>query len=99
VKWTRNASSAAPYDTQQVLRRVYNNGWGEWTGIATIGTGYTSSGAQSYTDSGCVANRRYQYRIKASNLAGEATSGLSAIVHTTPGAPSSLTAERPPRMR
>lgn len=94
VKWTRKASTAAPYTQQQVQRRTHDGAWGEWTGVATLGTTRTNEAAESWTDNGTVPNRAYQYRIKASNAAGDATSDASVVVYTTPGAPSSLVAEK-----
>lgn len=94
VNWTRVASGSAPYASQQVQRRVFNGSWGAWTGVATIGTAYTTNGAQSWSDTGTTGNRIYQYQVKASNASGEATSGASVNVYTTPGAPASVVAAK-----
>ena len=95
VSWNRVASTSAPYSSQQVQRREYSNGaWSAWTSIATVATAYTTAGANSISDTGTVANRQYQYRVKATNGSGEAYSGGSGSVFTTPTAPSSLVAEK-----
>lgn len=92
VHWTRNATTAAPYTSQQIQRRVFNGEWSAWAAIATISTGYTTSAAMSRADNGTTSNRVYQYRVKASNSAGSATSSSSVAVYTTPGAPSAVAA-------
>lgn len=94
VNWTRNATTSAPYESQQVQRRTFNGEWSGWSTIATISTGYTTSGAMSRTDSGTIANRVYQYQVRATNSAGSATSSSTSAVYTTPGTPSSLTAAK-----
>lgn len=95
VTWTRNASTAAPYSSQQVQRRELSNGvWGAWGAIATVGTAYTNSGSSSISDTSSVPNKQYQYRVKATNSAGEAYSGSSVSVFTTPAAPSTVDAEK-----
>lgn len=89
IQWNRTASAGAPYASQQVQRldTVTNI----WTGVANFG-GENTAGASSWTDTGTIANRAYRYRIKVSNTTGEATSGTSLWVFTTPGTPSSLSA-------
>lgn len=91
LSWSRNATSTAPYSSQQIQRRVYANGaWGSW---ATIKTGLSGS-ATSYTDNTTQYDRIYQYRVVAVNSSGSATSGASGNVYTTPASPSSVTATK-----
>lgn len=95
VKWSRRATSSAPYTSQQIQRRTFGSrGWGSFKTIATIGTDYTNSGNHSYSDKTNKVNSAYQYRIRAVNPAGEAVSGISVVVYTTPAAPSAFTATK-----
>lgn len=95
VAWTRNASVSAPYTAQLVQRRDWDGfGWNSWTTVATIGTDYTTSGAQSYTDTTTIANRLYQWRIGGQNASGTAYSAASGNAFTTPGTPKTLVAEK-----
>lgn len=82
VSWTRNATSGAPYASQQVQRRVFNGSWGSWATIANL-----SGAATSVTDTSTQANRAYQYRVVATNSGGSNTSDASATVYTTPSNP------------
>lgn len=92
VTWKDNASTAAPYTGLQVQRQVYNGSWSAWSAIAGDGAYNTSAGNRSYGDSGTVANRIYIYRITVSNSAGEAASGSSPWVFTSPAAPTNVQA-------
>lgn len=95
ISWTRRASDSAPYGAQQIQRRTFgSSGWSSFSTIATIGTDYFGTGNHSYSDKTTVANRAYQYRIRATNSAGEAVSGISVVTYTTPAAPSSLVATK-----
>ena len=88
VSWTRNATTAAPYTTMNVQR--YDNAGSTWV---TIRAGLAGT-ATSYSDTTTVANRRYNYRVYASNTAGTGGSGETGSIDTTPSAPSSLHATR-----
>lgn len=97
ISAARNATSAAPYNSQQLQRRTWNAGtgsWGSWVLIMTNGTRYTSSGTTSFTDTSTVANRTYGYRVVAINGTGSVNSAASANVNTTPGVASSMAAAR-----
>lgn len=85
VSWTRTATTAAPYTSQRVQR--WDNAAQTWSTIATV-----SAGATSYTDTTTVTNRAYAYRVQALNASGVGTSAGSAIVYTSPAAPSSCSA-------
>lgn len=89
VAWTRNASTAAPYTSQQVQRREYPST--AWVGVANFGA-YTNVAGQSWGDTGTVANKAYKYRVKAANGTGESYSAESPWIYTTPGTPSALAA-------
>lgn len=89
VAWTNNStgdsSTSAPYESQQVQR--YDNVAATWSTIATV-----SGAATSYTDTTTQANRRYEYRVRATNSSGSATSTASSAVQTTPATPTSAAA-------
>jgi hypothetical protein len=90
VSWTRNATTGAPYSSQRVRRRMFGpSGWGSWTTIATL-----SGTATSYVDEGTVGNRAYEWQVQAVNSAGTTTSASTATFHTTPVAPTSVTAAK-----
>lgn len=90
LSWTRNATSAAPYHSQQVQRREYDYAWGGWATIATV-----SGDATSYADTTTRHERVYDYRIVAVNPAGSATGqAMSTGVHMTPYGPSGATANK-----
>lgn len=93
VRFRRRATSTAPY-ASMVLQRIewVNGSWGTWRNIANWG--YSSSATDmTYTDTGTVANKVYQYRVAAYNSAGSGLSGNSSNVYTTPAAPTSVVAE------
>lgn len=81
VSWSRNATSAAPYDNIIVQRRVDN---GSWSTRATL-----SGTATSWTDTSAPSNQEVDYRVQGKNSAGTATSG-SQRTWTTPSAPSNV---------
>lgn len=94
VSWTRNASATAPVTSQQLQRREYANGaWGAWATTNTVSTAYTTNGTNSVTNT-TVANRAYEYRVKALNGSGETYSPVFSYVLTTPAAPTSFVAEK-----
>lgn len=82
VTWSRNATTDAPYNSQQVERS--SNGT-SWALIATV-----SGTATSYTDTTIAANNRYMYRVRAQNASGFGSYGTSGYIHTTPAAPSGI---------
>lgn len=92
--WTRNASVAAPYDSQQVQRSTFDGSWSEYAAVATISTKYTSGGGQSRADTTVKPNRAYRYRVRAANARGSSMSGTAQTVYTTPGMPSALKATK-----
>ena len=87
LAWTRNATTAAPYTSQQV-QRATNDG-GAWVTIATL-----TGTATSYSDTTTAANAAYWWRIVASNSAGIARGGESAVIQTTPAAAVSASASK-----
>lgn len=90
VRWTRNSSTARPYESQQVYRRYYTGtGWSDWTRIASV-----SSTATSYTWTSASQGHVYQFMVKALNDAGSANSSDSGNVYTTPDAPTSVKATK-----
>ena len=90
LSWSRGSQTAGPYASQQVLRRTLANGvWGASSVIANV-----SATATSYVDTTTVANRAYQYQIRATNASGTATSGNSTVAWTTPGVPTNQKAAK-----
>lgn len=91
VTWTRNATTAGPY-TNQIVERWDDVG-GEYKRIAPS----ISGSATSYSDTTTVANRRYRYRLLASNSAGTSgspESSASQYIYTSPAAPGTPTAKK-----
>lgn len=83
VKWVRKATTDRPYTNIRVQR--WDNVSAAWSTKATL-----AGTATSWVDSGTVANRKYRYRVAATNAAGDSSYVTSAYVYTTPGAPSGL---------
>lgn len=90
LAWALGSQVAGPYASQEVLRRERVGGvWGAYSVIATLGAAVTT-----YVDGTTVANKSYQYAIRATNASGNATSTDSGIVWTTPGVPTSPAAAK-----
>ena len=87
VTWSNTSptSAGAPYTNVQVERST--NG-GAWARIATVGV------VASYTDKGTVANRQYQYRVRATNTAGASGYSTTSSFQTTPAAPTNVVAKK-----
>lgn len=86
ITWTRNATTAAPYQKIEVRRREYFNGaWSSYTAIKTN----VSGTATAYSDTSTRMGRRYQYAVRAVNSAGNSAWDYTGEVHTTPPAPTS----------
>ncbi len=82
LAWTDASSDEDGFPVER--RTDTGAGYGSWTGIAT-----TSANATSYADTSVVANRKYQYRVRAYNATGySAFSTDGSDVYTTPSAPS-----------
>jgi len=90
LSWALNAAVRAPYSWQVVQRSDNVGGLAVFYDI----TGAISGSATAYSDTSTVADRTYQYRIRAVNSAGSATSLASASVDTTPGAPTNAVAAK-----
>jgi hypothetical protein len=91
VTWTRTNPTNVdkPYTNQKIER--WNNSSGTWSELSST----LSASATSYTDISTIANRQYKYRVRAWNAAGNGNySSESAVMSTTPAAPTSLTAAR-----
>lgn len=87
VSWANTSAtdSSAPYTNVHVQRLTDA---GSWVEIAKLGV------VTSYTDKGTSASHRYQYRVYASNSAGNSGYSTSSIFYTTPNAPSNCTAAK-----
>lgn len=87
LAWTRNATSAAPYDS--LLLQRWDNVTQAWATIATL-----AGTATSYSDATTRADRRYQWRIQSKNAAASSVWTYSAFVDTTPATPTACTAAK-----
>jgi len=89
VAWTNHNNdpdSGHPY-TNLVVER-WDNVTAVWAVIATLGV------VTSYSNTTTVANRRYQYRVKATNSAGSSGYSTSGYIATTPDATSTPVATK-----
>lgn len=87
VTWTNNPTGTAPYTYVYVER--WDNVSNAWAVIAQLGV------VTSYSDTTTIANRKYQYRVRAWNGVGySATYSTSGFVYSTPAAPSACEAAR-----
>jgi len=86
------ASSSAPVTIWQWQR--WDNVTNVWATIATESGTVTSNTVKTYTNTTTIANRRYQFRLVASNASGSATSVASSATQTTPAAPSNAVATK-----
>lgn len=80
LTWTRNATTAAPYTAIMVERRDTLKT--DWSVIATL-----AATATSYADKSTVASRRYDYRVRAKNGAGNSAYSGTVGISTKPSAP------------
>lgn len=86
LSWTRNATTAAPYSSQEVWRSVDG---GSYARVASL-----SGTATSWSDTSTSANRRYTYRLRAVNSAGTSGYSNTDAISTTPATPSAPTAAK-----
>ena len=87
LSWTRNATSANPYQFIRVERRVNGGSWAQITSVAGTAT--------SYSDTTCLANSSYEYRVRADwqgMLSGY--SGISPATYNTPAVPGAPSVSR-----
>ena len=75
-----------------IERRDYEDGaWGAWRIVGAA----NSTSARSYTDTGTVAGRAYQWRVRARNSVGFSPySGASLVTPTTPISVPNVSAKR-----
>lgn len=92
IDYTRNASTDQPVYYQTIER--WDNITNNWYAIYNNSGDYTVGGSSSYTDNTTVANRQYKYRIAAWNSAGWSSYSSTVTIHTTPAAPTNVTATR-----
>ena len=92
VSWTNHATPGEPYDAIWLERYIYlgpgmvsGTGIGSWTRIATL-----AKTVVTYNDTAAVANRKYTYRVQADNSVGTSAYVQSAIMYTSPAAPTSV---------
>lgn len=87
VTWTNNPTTGAPYANLYLER--WDNVSAIWAARATL-----AGSATSFSDTTTVANRTYQWRIRASNSAGYSGYAYSTAIKTTPAAPGTPTATK-----
>lgn len=81
VTWTNKATSGEPWDRVRVQWDIVAND--VWNG--DVGT--PGGGSTSFTDSGTSANEKYRYRVRSENSVGNSAYIETAVVYTTPAAP------------
>lgn len=84
ISWTLDPTTDKPITSLTVQR--WDNVSNAWTTIAS-----PTATTTSLSDTGTVANRRYQWQIRTNNATGSSAWSQTAIVDTTPTTPSSLT--------
>lgn len=87
IGWTNNASTDQPYTNIRIQR--WDNVTGVWYDLKTI-----SGSLQNYTDTTTRNDRRYQYRVRAENAAGNSSYATTGYIYTTPIAPTNVVAAR-----
>lgn len=92
VTWDRVASAAAPVQDSYVER--WDNVSGAYSTVASIGTDYTTSASQSYTDNTTIADRQYRYRVRVKNSSGYSGYTYTDYIKTTPAAPGAPSATK-----
>lgn len=80
LTWTRQATTAAPYDRIEIQR--WDSAGGTYKVIATVSG--TSTG---FADASTVENRQYRYALQAVNAAGKSPSTYTPFFYTSPAAP------------
>lgn len=92
LSWVANytgANGARPWSNQSVERTAT----GSWSAATQVG--WLGGTTTSWSDTGVVPNRRYDYRHKAVNPAGDSTYAYAPNpVYTTPAAPSNAAAQK-----
>lgn len=86
IKWSGSATGERPLSGFYVERRDNTNFM--WNRVKSL-AGMTSN---TWSDTTTIANRRYDYRIKAYNSAGPSDASSSVGVSTRPAAPSNVSA-------
>jgi hypothetical protein len=83
LAWTDNATNETGY----VVERATSPGSGFWSQIAT-----PAAGATSYSNTGLTESTQYEYRVYATNAAGNSANSNAASKFTIPATPTGLTA-------
>lgn len=89
VSWNKHSTAGEPYEDQIVERWTFAGGtYGgqSWTVVARLGPV-----AETYSDSGAIPNRKYSYRVKATNGAGSSGYDQSGNIFTAPAPPLNVT--------
>lgn len=80
VTWTNHPTTNEPYDNIKIQR--WDNVTGSYYDLATI-----AGTAESYTDTTTLPNRKYKYRIRSVNTAGNSGYIETPYQNTTPAKP------------
>lgn len=83
VKWTRRATTAAPYSS---IELQFQRDGGSWQDSATL-----SGGATSYITGAFARNASYRYRVRAVNSSGASGWAYSGTVKTPANTPATPT--------
>lgn len=87
VTWTNGTTTTLKPRTATYIER--SDDGGAFSALTQV-----SASATSYTDTTVTAGHYYQYRVKASNSAGDSAYSTSGYIVKTPNAPSSCSATR-----
>lgn len=87
VSWANGSTTTAKPRTATLVERQTDGG--SWVQVASVG-----STVSNWTDNGISANHRYQYRVRAKNVAGYSAYSTSGSIYTTPAAPASVTLDK-----
>ena len=86
VSWTRDQKWSTVYQAQYIERSTDG---GSWSQVARLG-----NREYLWTDTTTSINHKYQYRVRAYNIANYSGYSTSGVVYTTPSAPTSCTAAK-----
>jgi len=84
LAWTNAATAGAPYVNVYVER--WDSSSAVWTQVASLGV------VTTWSDTTTIADRKYQYRVRAHNTIGYGSYVTGSYVYTTPKVPTNLVA-------
>jgi hypothetical protein len=87
ISWNNNPTDLGIYDNIYIER--WDNVTSSWYVKESI-----DGALESYSDTTTIANRTYQYRVRAGNESGYSNYSTSSQINTTPAAPTNIVAIR-----